>query len=62
MYTQLAWPSARALIERLLLARPQSATRNWSPHETPEDLARENLEHAVPLEPPPPLILPLEVP
>lgn len=40
-------PKQRVAIERLLLKRPDGATRNWRPGETIADLARENREHGV---------------
>jgi hypothetical protein len=39
----VAVPADRAEIERLLLARPDPATRSWRPGETTDQLAAENV-------------------
>lgn len=39
-------PEVRAEVERLLSLRPVEA-QNWTPDESPEDLARQNAEHGV---------------
>lgn len=41
------WPEALETIERLLLARPVPATRNWEPGETVHDLLAENVMHGI---------------
>jgi hypothetical protein len=43
----VAWTDKHERIEELLGARPFVTTRNWFPHETLKDLARENKEHGV---------------
>jgi len=43
----VAWTDKCERIEELLEARPFVTTRNWFPHETLKDLARENKEHGV---------------
>lgn len=47
VYEQLEISAEFAAIERLLVARPEVATRNWLPGETIADLARENAEHSI---------------
>lgn len=45
----VVWPPDTALIEHLLILRPDVTTRNWLPGETANDLWLENLRHEVPL-------------
>lgn len=40
-------PLVRAMIERILLKRPQERTRSWYPTESLRELAAENLKHEV---------------
>jgi hypothetical protein len=48
---RVAYPvdEVRGRVEALLLARPDLGTRNWSPAETVEDLAIENIAHGLPV-------------
>jgi hypothetical protein len=46
-YAEIVWPHDWALIEELLNARPDPATRNWEPGETTTWLLTENLAHGV---------------
>lgn len=41
----ITWPADPAGIETILSYRPDPNTRSWEPHETLEDLLRENFEH-----------------
>lgn len=41
------WPANISDLERVLLARPALATRNWSPGETLDGLVAENLAHGL---------------
>lgn len=43
----VVWPSEATVygVERLLLMRPSRKNQNWLPHETLDDLLRENAEH-----------------
>lgn len=41
------WPPDIRDLERVLLARPVSATRNWTPGETLFQLVAENAEHGI---------------
>ena len=41
------WPDDRATIQKVLEMRPVPGTRNWFPHETVDDLLRENAENGV---------------
>jgi hypothetical protein len=43
----IVWPQDVAMIEELLMARPDPATRNWEPGETTTWLLTENLAHGV---------------
>jgi hypothetical protein len=43
------WPADTALIEHLLILRPDVTTRNWVSGETTDDLWLENIRHGVPL-------------
>lgn len=45
----VVWPNPQTveLIEHILLMRPDVATRNWLPGETPVDLLAENLAHGL---------------
>jgi hypothetical protein len=45
--TEIRWPADTALIEELLLARPEPHTRNWHPGETALDLMFENVAHGI---------------
>lgn len=45
--SEIRWPADTAVIEQLLLARPEPHTRNWHPGETTVDLMFENLAHGV---------------
>jgi hypothetical protein len=45
----VVWPPDTALIEHLLILRPDVTTRNWLPGETTDDLWLENIRHGVPL-------------
>ena len=49
VHTQVQFPSAkdRQQIEKALLERPHSGTRNWYPHETAEGLEAENITHGL---------------
>jgi hypothetical protein len=40
-------PSEHAAIEALLEQRPELATRNWTPGETVDDLAAQNVAHGI---------------
>lgn len=44
---EVEWPANIADLERVLLARPVPATRNWTPGETLEGLVKENLAHCI---------------
>ena len=46
-YEGVVAPQARADIERMLLARPSVATRNWLPSESVADLIAENRAHGI---------------
>lgn len=41
------WPEFAETVERLLLLRPDSFTRNWQPGETVIDLWAENMTHGI---------------
>ena len=41
----VVWPEDREAIEAALAVRPQPHTRTWMPHESVEDLHRQNTEH-----------------
>lgn len=41
------FPNDRAAIEGLLVLRPNPNNRNWLPHETIDDLKKENAEHGI---------------
>lgn len=43
----IVWPQDVAMIEELLMARPDPATRNWEPGESTTWLLTENLAHGV---------------
>jgi hypothetical protein len=43
----VTWPTDRAEIERILMDRPDPATRNWLPGETLQELVIENLAHGI---------------
>lgn len=43
----VAWPKNQKEIEKLLMERPEIKTRNWSPTETIQDLARENAQRGI---------------
>lgn len=47
IYEGLVFPPNVRGIERALLARPIPANRNWLPHETVDDLQRENRAHGI---------------
>lgn len=47
IYRALTWPTDRAAIEAVLLARPTAATRTWLPHETVADLEAQNAAHGI---------------
>lgn len=44
---KVIFPADREAIERLLILRPNPDNRNWLPHETVEDLRKENAEHGI---------------
>lgn len=44
---QVIFPKDMEMIEQVLTARPDPATRNWLLHETIADLVRENTQHGV---------------
>ena len=44
-WRKVSWPSARGLIERILMRRPVPANRNWTPGESLEQLRAENRAH-----------------
>lgn len=48
-YQEIVWPAESLVVgvERLLMMRPNPATRNWEPGETLHDLLAENVEHGV---------------
>ena len=46
-FRPLRLPANRAEIEAALMARPDPATRGWSPSETVDDLLAENAAHGV---------------
>ena len=43
----VTYPRTRKSIEKALLARPQQRNRNWYPHESVDDLRRENAAHNI---------------
>jgi hypothetical protein len=43
----IEWPADPISITRLLAARPNPATRNWLPGETPVDLLNESVAHGI---------------
>lgn len=45
--SDVVWPADAALIQELLLARPDVATRSWEPGETATGLLAENLAHGI---------------
>lgn len=45
VWTQIVFPENRVAIERVLEQRRWRKHQNWRPHETLEDLERENAEH-----------------
>jgi hypothetical protein len=47
LVADVAWPEEQREIEALLMLRPDPKTRNWSPPETPVDLAFENMAHGI---------------
>ena len=47
IHTVVVFPDDRADVERVLLERPKTATRNWEPPETVATLETENRRHGV---------------
>lgn len=45
--SEVVWPDAAEDIIRLLMFRPNPATRNWEPGETLHDLLAENVAHGI---------------
>jgi len=45
VYEDVVFPADRERVEAMLVARPQPQNRHWFPHETLDDLARENVAH-----------------
>jgi hypothetical protein len=47
VYTQIAFPSDWQAVEKVLLQRARTATRNWEPASSLDDLRQENADHGI---------------
>lgn len=46
-WVRVVWPKEREAIEAALLERPDKHSQTWMPHESVDDLRRQNAEHGI---------------